>query len=279
MKIAYFGYDFFYTCLEMLVNKGYEVTNIFSHITDDHYNFHVNIDSIASRIGVDVKKERVTSEDIIALYNNECELIISAAYPYKIPILDTHPIRGINIHPTLLPEGRGPWPLPYIILNEFETSGVTIHKLARKMDFGDILIQKDFQVSPNEDLETLSCKCQVLATSLLQEFIQNINWFWDHAISQSTGSYWPMPSESLMNLDWTKSVKELDKIARAFGKFDSCTQFDNHHWIVQDLNGWIENHNYNCGEVVHKTNKEVMIAVQDGFVCLRFFQLDLDYED
>ena len=31
------------------------------------------------------------------------------------------------------------------------------------MDKGDILIQEEFEVQPNEDIETISCKSQMIA--------------------------------------------------------------------------------------------------------------------
>jgi methionyl-tRNA formyltransferase len=277
MKIAYFGYDFFYSCLEMLVQEGHEVVKVFSYETDNHYNFRANVERIAKNIGAQLQVEKVSKQDIIKLHEDGCDLLVVAAYPYKVPVLKDYPIPGLNIHPTLLPEGRGPWPLPYVILNGLKNSGITIHKLTEKMDAGDILIQKEFSVIGNDNLETLSFKCQVAAVKALQELVQDIDRLWDRATIQGEGSYWPMPPEELMKLDWNQSVEEIDRVARAFGKFDSCAEFDNQSWVVQDLTTWVESHNYNCGEVAHRTNKEVIIAAKDGFVCLRFFGLDPDY--
>ena len=63
-------------------------------------------------------------------------MFIIAEYSYLVP--DTDVKYAINIHPTLLPNGRGPTPLPYLI-NAPEFSGVTIHKICNKFDSGDII--------------------------------------------------------------------------------------------------------------------------------------------
>lgn len=42
-------------------------------------------------------------------------------------------VMQVNLHPALLPEGRGPWPMPTAILRG-KSSGVTLHKLAEESD-------------------------------------------------------------------------------------------------------------------------------------------------
>ena len=276
MKIVYFGYDFFYNCLDFLVKNNFEIFKVYSYKTDNNYNFNTYIQNICNKNNIPFTTNKIDYNELKYLEDNDVDLIISAAYPYKIPISKI--IKGINIHPTLLPIGRGPWPLPYIILKEYSESGVTIHKLIDKLDAGDILIQKKFKVNRDDNLETISIKSQLLARQALEILLKNFEYFWINAKPQSGGSYWKMPTEEDMLLDWNKPVSYIEKVARAFGKMDSVAFFDNKHWIVQDVKVWEENHNIPIGKVVHKTNKEVLIAAINGFVCCRYFKKDLDYE-
>lgn len=276
MKVAYCGYDFFYSCLEYLVNQKIEVMKVFTYETDDVYNFNSKLSHIARENNIPIQKEKITDKDMNFLIENGCDLVISAAYPYKIPTDDR--IKGINIHPTLLPDGKGVWPLPYIILNDHKKSGVTIHKLAKKIDSGDILIQEAFLLFNNEDLETLSIKSQIMARKLLEKLLLNFDKYWQNAKKQEDGSYWEMPTEDEMTLDFDLNVNQLKKIQRAFSYMDTCAVFNDTHWLVRDINGWIEEHSYKNGTVVHETNKEVLIAVNDGYVCLKNIQKDKDYE-
>lgn len=126
--------------------------------------------------------------------------MVSAGYKYKIPVFPESKIKEINIHPTLLPIGRGPWPLPYIILKNLKSSGVTIHKISEEMDKGDILIQREFEVQANEDIETLSCKSQMIAKKLIIELIQNLDFYYENAVTQGKGEYWHFPT-----------IEEIDK--------------------------------------------------------------------
>lgn len=274
MKIAYFGYDFFYTCLETLLEAGHEVIKIFTYETDDTYNFNEFVKAVSERNNIPIQFHHVTPDDIHKLYEQGCELIVSAAYPFKIPVLPDTPLKGINIHPTLLPEGRGPWPLPHIILKGLEQSGVTIHKLSENFDSGDILAQFSFSISPSENLESLSCKTQLCAASLLTTVMNDFDTHWQHSTPQGLGSYWPFPSEKEKTLDWNQSVEDIHRTVRAIGKFESMATFGGKDWTIQDATVWKENHDHQPGTIVHRTNKEVVIAAKDGLVCLRFFAED-----
>lgn len=42
----------------------------------------------------------------------------------------------------------------------------------------------------NEDIETLSCKSQMIAKELIIELIQNLDFYYKNAIAQGEGEYW-----------------------------------------------------------------------------------------
>lgn len=274
MKIAYFGYDYFWNCLDSLLIEGHEVVKLFTYKTDNVYNFNSKVVDLVSESSIPVQFGKVTKQDVVNLKNEGCELIVSAAYPYKIPVIEG--MKGINIHPTLLPEGKGPWPLPYVILNDLCESGVTIHKLSENFDSGEILVQNSFKVSKKDNLESISCKSQILAKNLLNEFMSNIESCWKNATAQGEGSYWPFPTDEQQTINWEDEVEVIDKTARAYGKLEAMASFSDKPWVVRDLTVWKQQHNYDVGSVVHETNKEVVIAASDGLVCLRFFDEDLD---
>lgn len=42
MKIAYFGYDFFYDCLKTVLSEGHDVIKVFTFDTDNHKVHFIN---------------------------------------------------------------------------------------------------------------------------------------------------------------------------------------------------------------------------------------------
>jgi methionyl-tRNA formyltransferase len=279
MKIAYCGYDFFFGCFERVVALGHEITAVFSCECDGKVNFNDRLRTAAVRIGVSFSTTRLRRSDLRRLADEGCELLISAAYPYRIPVHDTPAVRGCNIHPTLLPEGRGPWPLPHLILKGCARGGVTIHKLTPDLDAGDILLQESFPLSEVDDLESVSCRVQMLAPQLLERLLGDFEKSWSDARSQGPSSHWPAPSWPERTLDWTEGVDEVLRVVRAFGKFESCATFGGKDWVVRDAVGWREAHTLAPGAVAHEASREVVIAVADGFVCLRYFDIDPDWKE
>ena len=275
-KIAFLGYDFFYSCFETLVENNYTIQWLYTIETDNVVNFNNKIVAKAKEIGAEISFNKITKNEIKKLKESGCDLIISAAYPYRLPVENNSPYM-VNIHPSLLPIGRGPWPLPIVILKGLSESGVTIHKVAEEFDAGDILIQKSFPILKDENLETLSVRSQIVARDLLIELLSNFDDKWKNCKPQGSGEYWPMPTFDDRTLNWDLPVAEIDRVARAFGKFDSLATFDSKDWVIQDITVWEEKHNFETGRLIHQTNREVLITALDGYVCVRFFSIDPDF--
>ncbi|MFR8205151.1 MAG: formyltransferase family protein [Alphaproteobacteria bacterium] len=132
-KIAYCGFDFFAGCLEALIKVGYDVRWLFIAERDNKYEFNDMVLKIAAENNIEVIRERIGTEHLKRLVDEGCDVVVSAAYPYKIPTPEEAPCI-INIHPEMLPRGRSPWPLPQVILNNLQVSGITIHKVTAEMD-------------------------------------------------------------------------------------------------------------------------------------------------
>ena len=272
MKIAYCGYDFFSASLRELLNAKKNIYRLFTVPGRGGSNSNQYMMEIARQFDVPISEERITEDTVNQLADEGCELLIAAAYNYKIPPLDSINIKGINVHPSLLPRGRGEWPLPWVILTEQKTTGITIHKLTQEYDAGDILLQNSFSVDDDETLESLSAKTQIQAKKSLLEVVNNFDQMWETAEPQKGNvSYWGTPSKEERTLDWELGVEKLDRLCRAFGKFGCYATFDNQQWMVYLLKAWEQPHQYTVGEVVHKTSTEMIVAASDGLVSLVSF--------
>jgi len=80
----------------------------------------------------------------------------------------------INLHPSLLPRWRGPSPIQTAILEGDTETGVTIMKISKDMDAGDILLQKTTQIDIDETAEELTKRLSLIGADLLIEAIQLI---------------------------------------------------------------------------------------------------------
>src|SRR4029453_17955882 len=117
MKVALFGTDFFANCFELLEAYGHQVCAVFSQPCDGLFSFNDRVRRIAERWALVLRLDAATAHDIAALANSGCDLVVSGFYAHRIPIEHAPELLAVNIHPTLLPWGRGPWPLPHVILS------------------------------------------------------------------------------------------------------------------------------------------------------------------
>lgn len=252
---------------------GYDVGHVFTQSCDNTFDFNNYIYDICDANNIGVSDKPIDDAQISRLEEEEYDLILTAGYRYKIPSLSNCKLRGVNVHPSLLPVGRGAFPLPWIILNELKQGGVTLHQLTENFDSGKILVQDAFPIASNEDLESLSAKCQLSAVKLVLDLLANFDEYWVNATSQGPrSSYWNYPTYSQRSLDWRNSVADIDRMCRAFGKAGCYARFDGKNWVVFSLTAWRQPHDYDVGCVVHRTNTETIIAASDGLVTLRYFK-------
>lgn len=214
MKIAYFGFDLFYNCLEMLIESGNEIVKIFTCRVDGEYESNADTYAAAAEHGIEITEDKPNADMLCKLRDSGCKLMISAGYYYRIPVIDG--VLQVNIHPSLLPVGRGPWPQPVAILRGLKSFGVTIHRLAPQLDSGDVLLQRSFEININENLDTLTEKTVLLASKLLEEFIKNPDYYWAHSVPQIGGEYWSEPTDEEMTFSTDESFDKIDRVTRAF---------------------------------------------------------------
>jgi methionyl-tRNA formyltransferase len=111
-----------------------------------------------------------------ALKEIEPDLIITCAYGKILPkeILELPRLGCINVHASLLPKLRGGAPIHRAILNGYTKTGMTIMYMSEKMDEGDIISQKEVEITETDTAETLHDKLSVVGRDLLIETLPSI---------------------------------------------------------------------------------------------------------
>jgi methionyl-tRNA formyltransferase len=72
------------------------------------------------------------------------DVIVAACFPWRLPgsVLELPPLGCLNIHPSLLPRGRGPDPVFWTYRRGERQTGVTVHLMDAGFDTGPILAQQ-----------------------------------------------------------------------------------------------------------------------------------------
>ncbi len=107
------------------------------------------------------------------------DLSIVADYGLMIPdeVISLPKIDTLNIHFSRLPKYRGPSPVQYTILNGEKSTWISIIKLVKKLDAGEIIYQKEISLSGDETTGSLYKKLFNIASvdlgSVLSDFALN----------------------------------------------------------------------------------------------------------
>ena len=84
-------------------------------------------------------------------------------------LLDVPGLGCINMHPSLLPKGRGQGPSTWPIVYGDKETGQTIHYLDEGIDSGDIIAQRVMPIEPDDTSATLGAKLEDLGFKLFTE--------------------------------------------------------------------------------------------------------------
>lgn len=107
------------------------------------------------------------------LHTEQFDVFIVASYGKIIPqaILDLPKHGVLNVHPSLLPEYRGPSPIESALLDGKITTGVSIMVLDALMDHGPLLVQNAFMIDGEATAGTLEVSCGQLGGDMLSQLL------------------------------------------------------------------------------------------------------------
>src|ERR1700733_2860868 len=96
------------------------------------------------------------------------DAILVVGYGRIIPqwMLDLPPLGNINLHASLLPKYRGAAPIQWAIARGETVTGVTTMRIDASLDTGDILLQEEVPIAPDDTAETLAPKLAEVGAEL-----------------------------------------------------------------------------------------------------------------
>lgn len=283
MNITFFGYDYTLDIMQRLVADGHRIMQIFTFPCDQMFSFNEQIHAFAAAHNITITEDAVERHALTSLIDRGCEVFLSAGYPYKIPtdvFAADAPPYALNLHPTYLPKARGVMPLPYVIMHEPDAAGVSLHKLSSEFDTGDIIIQYALNISDTTDIETLSARIAVRCPDIVSQTIADLPSLWDKATPQDheSASQYPLPNARIRTLDWSAPVDQIALTLRAFGRFGTIAEIHNDQGLGQKIavfnaSTWYDEHPFTAGTLIRSSPREIIVALSDGFICIKEFQV------
>ncbi|QKN80072.1 bifunctional UDP-4-amino-4-deoxy-L-arabinose formyltransferase/UDP-glucuronic acid oxidase ArnA [Scandinavium goeteborgense] len=180
MKAVVFAYhDMGCTGIQALLDAGYDIAAIFTHPDNAGENtFFGSVARLAAEQGIavyapDDVNHPLWVERIQALAP---DMIFSFYYRNLLSdaIVSTAKHGAFNLHGSLLPQYRGRAPLNWVLVNGEKETGVTLHRMVKRADAGNIVAQQKVQITDADVAMTLHRKLCTAAQSLLRDALPQI---------------------------------------------------------------------------------------------------------
>ncbi|SHH44100.1 methionyl-tRNA formyltransferase [Anaerosphaera aminiphila DSM 21120] len=131
----------------------------------------------AIELGLEVyQPENINSEESVKfLKSKDADLFVVIAYGQilKEEVLKIPKLYPINIHASILPKLRGAAPINRAIIQGDKISGVSIMKMERGLDTGDVALCEEIEI-PNLNAEELEIEISKLGSKLIVKFIEEL---------------------------------------------------------------------------------------------------------
>lgn len=207
------------------------------------------------------------------------DVIVVAAFGQIIPpaLLKLSHYGCLNIHASLLPRYRGAAPIQWAVINGDPTSGVTVMQMNEGLDTGDILLQREIPLAPDETGGSLFDKLSVLGAEALLDALDALPEGGLTPVRQPEESptpYAAMLTKEMGHIDWNKSAEEIERLVRGLNPWPSAyTRLEG-----KTLKIWRAHVQAGGagapGEVTAVGKKEFGVQTKDGLLMIDALQLE-----
>ncbi|MBZ5615227.1 MAG: methionyl-tRNA formyltransferase [Acidobacteriia bacterium] len=148
------------------------------------------------------------------------DAIIVVGYGRIIPqwMIDLPRLGNLNLHASLLPKYRGAAPIQWAIANGEAVTGVTTMRIDAGLDTGDILMQRETPIGPDDTAETLGPKLASIGADLMVETLRGLESGQVRPAPQdhSQATLAPILKKEDGRMDFARSAKHLLNRLRGF---------------------------------------------------------------
>ncbi len=224
--------DFAVGTLEEIIKAGHEVVLVVSQPDKQKGRGKTlqptPVKECALAHGIEVfQPKRVRETECVEyLAQYKPDIIVVAAFGQIIPrdILDMPKYGCINVHASLLPKYRGAAPIQWAVLNGDKVSGVTIMHMNEGLDTGDMILQREVELDPEETGGSLFDRLAVVGAKLCVEAMEAIENGTAEDIPQDhdNATHVGKISKEMGSIDWSRPAEEIERLIRGLNPWPSA---------------------------------------------------------
>lgn len=174
----------------------------------------------AQEQGIEVlQPEKITKDILDILQGFNADVFVVCAYGKILSqkLIDL-PMYIINIHASILPAYRGAAPIHQSIKNGDNISGVSIMKIVKELDAGDVMLVKEVPIEQDDNLEDVTIKLSKAGSLAIIEALDTIKQgkeLWvaqDH--KRATYAHKMYPDDAC--IEWNQTCSTVHNFIRSY---------------------------------------------------------------
>lgn len=197
-----------YTREPQIAGRGQKITNSPIHQLALKHNLKV----ITPKTLRDAKAQK-------EFFNLQADVAVVVAYGLILPqeILDGTKFGCVNIHPSLLPKWRGASPIQRPLMAGDRETGITIIKMDKGVDSGEIMVQEKFPLDGSETYADLAEKLSQMGAEILVKTLKKLRDGNVVLIKQDNAlaSYAKKIEKEECKINWQESAEIIERKIRA----------------------------------------------------------------
>jgi len=224
--------EFAVPTLEAIVAAGYEVAAVLTQPDRPRGRGREMapppVKQAALRLGLEVHQpEKIRRPELIGfLAGLRPDAMVVVGYGKIIPqaIIDIPPHGIINVHASLLPKYRGAAPVQWAVANGETRTGVTTMRIDAGLDTGDILLQEETEIGPEETAVEVGERLARMGAALLVETLRGLEagGIVPRKQDSSQASFAPVLKKEDGRIDWGRPAAEIANRIRGFVPWPGC---------------------------------------------------------
>ena len=225
MKIVFMGSsDFSIPSLKELISAGHEILALVCQPDKPNGRGNKiefsNIKKFALEKNIKVlqyQKIRFEGVEELKALNPDLIVVVSYGQILSDEIINIGKYGCINVHASLLPKYRGASPIISAIMNGEEKTGVTIMRVSREVDAGNMIAREETQIFKNETGGELSNRLAEIGAKLLVKVVEQIESgnFSEEVQNADEATFTKMIKKEDLELDFSMSATEIYNKVRA----------------------------------------------------------------
>ena len=217
------------------------------------------------------------NEDVEKFLSFNADLAIVVAYGVILPESVVHgPRLGcINVHGSLLPAYRGAAPIQRALLDGNSVTGVTIMKIVKELDAGDMLVKAKMPISENDTSGSLFDKLASLGAKTLVENLPAIlsEKITPCAQDPALVTYAKKITKEEARLNFSDSAKNCDLKIRGLNPWPIANaSINNIVFKIFKAKVLNDNQGKEPGTVIAVDKNGISVACSEGAICLEIIQ-------